>query len=200
MNARKWGVGSAAASKRGRSYVTRDGRVARDVPLRRRVPGGFVGLGLRAQCKKRGRTWNVFSARGRHAGRVERVRGMEGGGQHVARRILCEARGAFDARTPAGIARGTRSSNGLNIPANEVPPRQRSGPSNTSTSSPRSFTAYVSTMDVIAADPHSRLARDLLDHACCAAPLRASCVRLERRRAKTRRRDSSFLFRNRGCR
>ena len=114
------GGGSATATGGGRSPPTRDGRVARDAPPRRRARR-LRGNGVCAHRKKRGRTWNVFSARGRHVGRVRRERGVENEGQHGARGTLREAGGAFDARTPAGIARGTRSSNVLNIPPTKCP-------------------------------------------------------------------------------
>jgi hypothetical protein len=183
------GGGSATASGGGRSPPIRDGRVARDSPPRRRARR-LRGDGVGAHRKKRGRTWNVFSVGGRHAGRVGRERGVEGGGQHGARGTLCEARGAFDARNPAGIARGTRSSNVLNIPPTKCP--ERSGPLNIS-SSPRSFTP-VCRRRIGTRPIHTH---ETLETSSTTRAAPHPCARLVHDssggRAKTRRKESSFV-------
>ena len=85
------------------------------------APSGQRGMGC-ARVKETGTNLErVFCAEARGSGQAGK--GVENEGQHGARGTLFEAGGALDARTPAGMARGTRSSNVLNIPPTKCPER-----------------------------------------------------------------------------
>ena len=152
-----------------------------------------TGRAGRAAAKARpaaspGWGWRALKETGSHLERVFCGREARGSGRAGKR-----DGGWGSARPPQNLVRGTRRIRRENPrgdragdaivertehPANEVPRKEWSVKYFLF---PEKLHACVSTKDGNATDPHARDARDFLDHACCAAPLRASCVRLERR-------------------